>query len=222
MDMTPGYASIVRRHSVNQHELWVRDLAQTMKTTAQRARKEKSADDITTATFGGILYEYRAGGVGIGFLKRRGVKQRSFQHWADRMVVDAIKEGVLLGKVDDKPYTPPDRTVDYEAEGERPQPSQLVIRAYPAVRVGLFNLALPRFAEFLSLYDQAGVPNLFFRIDPSMPLETRGFHLAAVGKPLDTYSNTLALLGSVQLNGANGKVFHLFGMGHPVPEMQTN
>lgn len=66
------------------------------------------------------------------------------------------------------------------------------------------TIAMPLGADVLSVQVQAGVPCIWARVDPGMPLESRAFCWRGTGHPADVLG---PFIGTIQMHTL---VFHLF------------
>lgn len=73
-----------------------------------------------------------------------------------------------------------------------------------------FTLDLPEGATFLSVQEQHGVAQMWFRVNTDMPIKAQLFEVCGTGKPLLPMGAVWPFLGTFQLDGG-ALVLHLFG-----------
>src|SRR5437867_4021758 len=79
---------------------------------------------------------------------------------------------------------------------------------YPLPMQDDFTLELPEGAEPLSVQVQRGQPCLWTLVDPSRSLQTRSFHMAGTGHPINN-PDRLRFIDTFQIEGGM-LVFHVF------------
>lgn len=86
----------------------------------------------------------------------------------------------------------------------------ITVYKYPVQMQAEFTVNLPRGAEFLSVQEQNGEPQMWLRVDTSRELAKQVFSIVGTGHPIATELARLPYLGTFQLGGGS-LVFHLFG-----------
>lgn len=86
----------------------------------------------------------------------------------------------------------------------------ITVHKYPVQMQAEFTVELPRGAEFLSVHEQNGEPQMWFRVDTSRELAKQVFSIVGTGHPIAPELSSLPHLGTFQVAGGS-LVFHLFG-----------
>lgn len=86
----------------------------------------------------------------------------------------------------------------------------ITVHKYPVQMQAEFTVELPRGAEFLSVQEQNGEPQMWFRVDTRREVVRQVFSIVGTGHPIAPELSRLPHLGTFQVAGGS-LVFHLFG-----------
>lgn len=86
----------------------------------------------------------------------------------------------------------------------------ITIHKHPVSLQDTFTLALPEGATFLSLQNQRGAPQMWFKVDDSRPLRNQLFGICGTGQEIPSPVAAAPFLGTFQLEGG-ALVLHVFG-----------